>query len=164
MARRKPPRTQFDCSNRRTSLGLPLDDRAFMIGRPLYKVTINAPMMDTMVPIHLARLLWVLKSSFSILQQPFHSSFIIHIFWKSFNVLVGNVSWGTEVILHIGLLISMLKLVHLCLHISDVFYISILNTKYCGKHPKLNNSKNRKNTKFNLIQPNFPCLQQIHYQ
>lgn len=58
--------TQFDFGIERSSLAIFIDG-AFVMDGPLYKLTINAPPMDTIVPTNFARLLWTLNFSFSIL-------------------------------------------------------------------------------------------------
>lgn len=54
--RRRPPTIQFVYSERYSSSKFP-GDEVLAIVRPLYKVTVNAPGIDTMVSIALAKLL-----------------------------------------------------------------------------------------------------------
>ena len=69
-AKRKPPRIQFEWIGKRNSSAILLGNEAIVIGRPLNRVTINAPVIDTIVPIHIARQPVALKSSFSNLKHP----------------------------------------------------------------------------------------------
>ena len=61
--------TQFVCNNWSLLCESVLLDEVIKIAGPLYNVTVNAPAIDTMVPIDLARLLSTLKFSFSMLKK-----------------------------------------------------------------------------------------------
>ena len=74
IAERIPPITQFDCGNVTFPLSLVEVNEVNATGGPSYIVIVSAPVMDTRVPIDLARLLRTLKSRFSILVT-------IHIIW-----------------------------------------------------------------------------------
>lgn len=75
--RSNPPKTQFDCCERKSWLGKLERESFIRIGEPLYKVTMNAPTTDTTVPMDFAMLL-SLHSSFSILKETIWINFELY--------------------------------------------------------------------------------------
>ena len=69
--RRKPPSNQFDCCEIKFPPATMFRSESLSLvnGMPLYRVTINAPAMETTVPMLFAWLLCTFTSNFSILKE-----------------------------------------------------------------------------------------------